>query len=133
MRKSEVMQKFVQHFEQVSDSLSLVYSISGLDINGAQVDTDSASKILRLDFLWGEEERPYLDGNDGQHCTSIVQVGVHYPKANIYGCLTSAEGAFDSIPLDKWQGINIQNKTISQPLFDDDKVSHFVSFTIKTL
>jgi hypothetical protein len=138
MKKSELFSAWLVKSEEIAASLNLDLSFGGIDTASdpslpQQYEPIADKPYLKADVIFGEEDRPYLNGLDGQHYNAIIQIAAHYPKMQQYQCLSVAESVADSVALDSIVGLPVFNKQISPVIFTEDRVVYVVSFTVKSV
>ena len=138
MKKSELFSAWLVKSEEIAAALGLDLSFSGIDTasdpsSPRQYEPIADRPYLNADAIFGEEDRPYLNGLDGQHYSAIIQIAAHYPKMQQYQCLSAAESIADSVALDSIVGLPVFNKQISPVIFTEDRVVYVVSFTVKSV
>lgn len=133
MSKSSIFSAWITKAQVIADSLNVPLVVEGLRASDSSPYSPSPNEdFVLLNFLWGEENRPYLDGDDGQTCTSIVQLDFKAAKGNPFKAISGAEVIASSIGLNESVGgAYIFNKTIAQVIRDETHSYHPVSVTIK--
>ena len=138
MKKSELFSAWLVKSEEIAASLNLDLSFGGIDTasdpsSPQQYEPIADRPYLKADVIFGEEDRPYLNGIDGQRYNAIIQIAAHYPKMQQYQCLSTTELIADSVALDSIVGLPVFNKQISPVIFTEDRAAYVVSFTVKSV
>lgn len=132
--KPELFSAWLDKATEIAAALSVPLSFAGVDVvTGLAFEEDADTPYLKASFIWGAENRPYLNGLDGQQHISIVQIAAVYPKIQQFSALESAETIRSLIPLDSVVGVPVFNSDISPVIYTESRVMHVASFTLKVV
>ncbi len=134
MTKSDLFLAAKAKLDTIASELGLPLVFVGIDsVTCEPHDSQAYESYLSVNIIWGEETRPYLNGEDGQNCNSIIQIDCIYPKLKEYKALKTAQSVKDKIPLDSYIAGSVYNVTVSPVLRDETTVQYSVSVTVKQI
>lgn len=134
MSKSDLFTAWRDECTFIAANLNLPLAINGVDaVTAKNYKPKAGTPYLSMNIIWGEETRPYLNGNDGQNCNSIVQIDCVYPREQEYNALLTAKSVKGKIFLDSIVGGVVYNVTVSPVMREANTVMHSVSVTIKQI